>query len=133
MSLAQTIMSDYQVIRSHGETSLSPRDTRDIHRVQRAWLADQLSNPFSGKTVVVTHHLPHPSSVHEKYRGDALNPCFASNLSVLVGPPAILWLHGHTHESMDYAVGGTRVVCNPRGYLPDEPNPNFKPDLVIEI
>ncbi len=133
MSLAQTMMSDYQVIRSNDETPLSPRVTRDIHRVQRAWLANELNKPFSGGTVVVTHHLPHPSSVHEKYRGDALNPCFASDLSVLVGPPATLWLHGHTHESMDYEVGGTRVVCNPRGYLPHEPNPNFNPELVVEI
>lgn len=34
---------------------------------------------------------------------------------------ADLWLHGHTHESFDYTLGGgkgrnTRVLCNPRGY-----------------
>jgi hypothetical protein len=28
-----------------------------------------------------------------------------------------LWTHGHTHESFDYMIGTTRVVCNPRGYI----------------
>ena len=26
-------------------------------------------------------------------------------------------IHGHTHNSFDYSVKGTRVVCNPRGYV----------------
>ena len=28
-------------------------------------------------------------------------------------------MHGHTHDSFDYVVPGsrTRVVCNPRGYV----------------
>jgi Icc-related predicted phosphoesterase len=133
MSLAQSMMSDYQVIRSSDKAALTPWETRDIHRVQRAWLSNEVTKPFSGKTVVVTHHLPLPLSIHEKYRGDALNPCFASDLSALVRAPVDLWVHGHTHESMDYEISGTRVVCNPRGYLPEDPNHNFEPGLLVEI
>jgi hypothetical protein len=29
-------------------------------------------------------------------------------------------------------VNGTRIVCNPRGYLPIEPNPAFDPRFVVE-
>jgi Icc-related predicted phosphoesterase len=47
--------------------------------------------------------------------------------------PVALWIHGHTHESMDYTLAGTRVVCNPRGYLPDEPNPGFEAGFVVEL
>jgi len=32
-------------------------------------------------------------------------------------PQIKLWIHGHTHESFDYMVGDTRIVCNPRGYI----------------
>ena len=32
-----------------------------------------------------------------------------------------------------YVVNGARVVCNPRGYLPIEPNAAFDPNLVVEI
>jgi pyruvate carboxylase len=48
-------------------------------------------------------------------------PAFASDLAALVREPVKLWIHGHTHESMDYELNGTRVVCNPRGYLPQQP------------
>lgn len=44
-----------------------------------------------------------------------------------------LWVHGHMHNSVDYRVGATRVVTNPRGYAGHEINPNFNPQLVIEI
>jgi hypothetical protein len=133
MALGQSMMADYQVIRWKDTGPLAPEETRGIHKLQVAWLTSKLSKPFAGSTVVITHHLPHLDSVHPKYRGDLLNPCFASDLSALLRPPVKLWIHGHTHESMDYEVGGTRVVCNPRGYLPQEPNKRFNPKLVVEI
>lgn len=133
MRIARAAMTDYRVIRTTGAGVLSPSDTRTIHDAQVAWLTMELSRPFSGATVVVTHHLPHPNSVHRKYAGHLLNPCFASDLSALMGDPVKLWIHGHTHESMDYVIKGTRVVCNPRGYLPVEPNELFDATLVVDI
>jgi hypothetical protein len=46
-----------------------------------------------------------------------------------------LWIHGHTHDSFDYRLNGTRVLCNPRGYARDgvNENPMFDPQLVIEV
>jgi hypothetical protein len=48
---------------------------------------------------------------------------------------AVLWIHGHMHHSVDYDVRGTRVVCNPRGYLTDgrNENPRFDADFTIEL
>mgnify|MGYP000882269726 CR=1 FL=1 len=45
-----------------------------------------------------------------------------------------LWIHGHTHDSFDYLVKGTRVLCNPRGYVKEEVNENraFDPDLIVD-
>ena len=83
--------------------------------------------------VVVTHHLPHPACVSPRFRGSALNRFFvaedASPLVELGG--ASVWIHGHTHDSVDVRVGETRVVCNPRGY-PDERTPRFDPEFVVE-
>lgn len=42
-------------------------------------------------------------------------------------------IHGHTHESFDYLVNGTRVMCNPRGYAPTELNPAFDPGLTVDV
>jgi hypothetical protein len=59
--------------------------------------------------------------VQNKCGGDLLNPAFAADRSGLVREPVKPWIHGHTHESMDYQLNGTRVLRNPRGYLPQQP------------
>lgn len=83
----------------------------------KAWLKEELSQPFAGKTVVVTHHAPSLQSIHPQWEGHAWNPCFSSDLECLMGSHVSLWVHGHTHDSFDYKVNHqTRVVCNPRGY-----------------
>jgi predicted phosphodiesterase len=132
MNDAMRGMNDFRVIR-HSDTKLfRPEHARGIHLAQAKWLEGRFVEVFNGPTVVVTHYLPLRQSIHAKYEGDPLNPAFASDLTRLVGPPVTLWIHGHTHESFDYVVNGTRVVCNPRGYLPMEPNFAFDPGLIIE-
>lgn len=87
---------------------------------------------------VVTHHGPSLQSVHHpRYKEGqfaALNGAYCSDLEddiIDAGPD--VWVHGHVHDSFDYRVEGTRVVCNPRGYFSVEENPNFDPRLVIEL
>ncbi|HHJ15617.1 MAG TPA: hypothetical protein ENJ80_02855 [Gammaproteobacteria bacterium] len=93
-----------------------------------------LAEPFDGQTVVVTHHAPSSQSVHPRYARDLLTRAFASNLEhLMAGDRAAAWVHGHMHESFDYKVHGTRVVCNPRGYAPEALNPDFRPDWIIGI
>jgi Icc-related predicted phosphoesterase len=86
--------------------------------------------------VVVTHHAPSRSSIHPRFAGSLLNACFVSDLEALAdGDKVRLWVHGHTHDSFDYQLNGTRVVCNPRGYARDGVNENarFDPDFCVEI
>ena len=83
--------------------------------------------------MVVTHHAPSPRSIAPRFSGDTLNPAFASDLTDLMGSGVQLWVHGHMHQSHDYIERGTRVICNPRGYLPLEPNPDFDPILIVEV
>lgn len=132
MAMAQQIMVDYRAIRL-GQRLLQPADTRELHAATVAWLERALGTRHSGPTVVVTHHLPHRGSVHPRFAGSPVNPAFASDLARLVRRPADLWIHGHTHESMDYRCNGTRVVCNPRGYVSYDLNHAFDPGLVIEV
>jgi Predicted phosphoesterases, related to the Icc protein len=131
---AQKAMNDYKYIkyRKLPFEKLQPQHTMMRHSQSVSFLQAALSMPFEGKTVVVTHHAPHPWSIHERYRHDLLSAAFCSDLSELIETyqPA-LWIHGHTHNSFDYSVGETRVVCNPKGYGGE--NPEFDPGLVIEI
>ncbi len=100
------------------------------------WLEEQLTEPFSGKTVVITHHAPSPKSIHPRFADSLFNACFVSDAEQLIdGKRASLWIHGHTHDSFDYVVNGTRIVCNARGYAMEgvNENPKFDPALVIEV
>jgi len=130
--IAYRQLTDFRLIRYRGGF-IDPSAWRALHRDSRTWLADQLSIPFGGSTVVVTHHLPHERSVHADFEGHPLNPTFVSHMPELVCPPVDLWIHGHTHCSMDYVVSGTRVICNPRGYAPTDLNKEFDPALMIDV
>lgn len=114
----------------------TPSDAASLFRRHAAWLADELAKPHDGPTVVITHHAPSPSSVHPRFAGSPLNACFVSDAEYLLGGDrAQLWIHGHTHDSFDYVLKGTRVVCNPRGYARDGVNENagFDPDFMVQV
>jgi hypothetical protein len=86
--------------------------------------------------VVITHHAPSRNSVHPRFACSPLSACFVSNAERLLdGSRVQLWIHGHTHDSFDYRVNGTRVICNPRGYAKDgvNENPRFDPDLTVDV
>ncbi len=130
---AQYQMTDFAVI-GHEGRCFTPRDALQLHTASREWLASMLAQPFSGKTVVVTHHAPSSRSIARRYEDSLLSPSFASNLESLMGEDrATLWIHGHVHDSFDYVVDGTRVVCNPRGYAPHALNRDFVADKVVRF
>jgi predicted phosphodiesterase len=130
----QRCLNDFRLIHEGRLGHFSPSRSIELHEQSLAWLKKKLAQPFSGKTVVVTHHLPSNLSVVERFKDSMLSACFASNLDDLFGKMD-LWVHGHTHDCLDYIANGTRVVCNPRGYVTyrGAENFDFNPKLVIEI
>ena len=74
--------------------------------------------------------------MHPRFADSLLNASFVSDAKHLIdGSRARLWIHRHTHDSFDYVLNGTRVVCNPRGYARDGVNENrrFDANFSIEI
>lgn len=133
MQRARLCMNDFALIRMDGRP-FTPGDSIALHEASRSWLVEKLAEPFDGRTVVVTHHAPSARSVPPRFATDVLTPAFASNLGALLdGTRVALWIHGHMHDPVDYAVNGTRVICNPRGY-PGEPSGRFfKPGLCVAV
>ncbi len=134
MAEGKLYLNDFRLIRERFRT-FSPARSAQLHKTSRAWLTKKLQQPFPGKTVVITHHLPSARSVAERYQSSLTSACFASHLDELMGTSA-LWIHGHTHDSFDYVLHGTRVVCNPRGYCRNPANPEnreFNPTLVVGV
>ena len=138
MSIARRGMNDYFNCCYNGDGNfLKPEDTLEEHNKSVEFLIEELSKPWDGKTIVLTHHCPHPKSIHAKYQNDRLNPAFTSDLSFIIEKlEPDYWIHGHTHASFDYMIEKTRIICNPLGYvskLGNMENPEFNPGLVIDV
>ncbi|MGK5025110.1 metallophosphoesterase [Janthinobacterium sp. RB2R34] len=137
LNAAQAYMPDYQHISTGGNTPrlLCAQDTAALHARHRAWLSEQLAQPFDGPTVVITHMAPSMHSVEQRYATNLGSPAFASRLDELVAQ-ADLWVHGHMHASLDYRIKACRVVCNPCGYQRFDGTPEnqqFNPGMIIEL
>lgn len=138
MQEAQRFLRDFRRIRTGEgpEELFTPAASTQLFQRHAAWLEAKLAEPHAGSTVVITHHAPSRNSIHPRFAGSLLNACFVSGAERLIdGARTRLWIHGHTHDSFDYVVNGTRVLCNPRGYAKDgvNENPLFDANLLVEI
>ena len=141
---ASRSMNDYHLIRRpasnpYSTVRLQPEDTITRHRQHVEFLERNLREirqreGANAKIVVVTHQAPSWQSVGDAYKGSALNPAYASNLEplMLTYRPQV-WVHGHMHDSKDYMIEATRVICNPLGYHAQCINKKFNPHLVVEV
>ena len=138
VDIALRLMRDFQRIhvdQDHTEL-FTPSHCAASFARDAAWLAGKLAQSHDGPTVVITHHAPSPRSIHPRFAGSPLNACFVSDAQYLLdGGRAQLWVHGHTHDTFDYLVNGTRVVCNPRGYARDGVNENasFDANFTVDV
>lgn len=117
-------MRDYKVV-----TNLTPW-VYDEARLDAAFLETHVD----AGDVVVTHLLPSMRCVVPRYRNLATNHFFVREMDDLIRrqKPA-LWIHGHTHEGVDVAIGRTRIVCNPFGYPGERQDTPFDPGFEVEI
>ncbi|MBP0017634.1 MAG: metallophosphoesterase family protein [Cyanobacteria bacterium SBLK] len=127
-------MNDYRKIRVSPQYSrLRSRDTAMIHQKSFAWLQANFTRIATSKTVAITHHAPSKKSIPSRDLQNLLTAAYASDLDeAIVKSNVNLWVHGHLHHSVDYYIGNTRIISNPRGY-PQKFNPKFDPGLIVEI
>lgn len=117
-------MNDFRLIKGFAEK------VYDRNTAARKYLE---SNVRLGD-VVVTHHSPCIKSSHPRYANDPLNNFYVCDMThVMYGNKPAIWAHGHTHDSYDYMIDETRVVCNPFGYFRYQENHGFDPGVMIEV
>ena len=117
-------MNDFHVVSKLDEDgnnigTLRPEHVYDEHVASMDLLQQFLDLNKDKKVIVMTHMAPSSKSSHPRHGvGNPLNFHYYSELSdfVLNNPQIKVWVHGHTHDSHDYMIGETRVICNPRGY-----------------
>lgn len=88
--------------------------------------------------IVATHHFPTSESIEPRWAGESTNVFFCAFLENWLGYKVSklpkLFLHGHTHNPMDYVSKfGFRVYCNPLGYPNENANNDFWDRLLIEV
>ena len=138
VNYSKTMMNDYRLIRvMPGYRRLDTSDVIGFHNESFKWLSEKVEEYKDKKIVVVTHNGPSIKSCLPKYKNDPLTASFVSNLESFIENNNIhTWIHGHIHNSADYMIGNTRIICNPRGYCRDfdeNENIKFKYDLVVEV
>jgi predicted phosphodiesterase len=138
INCSKSMMNDYKLIRvMPGYRYLDTSDVIDFHEESFEWLNKKVKEHCDKKIVIVTHNGPSIKSCLPIYKNDLLTASFVSNLEGFIKKSNIsLWIHGHTHNSADYMVGDTRIICNPRGYYRDfdtNENVGFKYDLTIKV
>jgi hypothetical protein len=136
-----SFMNDYKVITYHypqynAYHKMRPMDTVKMHHESKRYIEETVKNNPDKPVVVITHMAPTFESVNWKFKGEGLtNGAYCSDLSDLILDNTNIkaWVHGHVHDPVDYMVGNTRVLCNPRGYLPWEQDNGFVPGLYFEV
>lgn len=138
---AQQNMRDYKRIRTGPndepyQRKLKPTDTIAAHYRAKEYIFPEITKQkdAGNKVVVITHHAPSYMSVADHYKGRVENGAYVTELgNDICDLEPELWVHGHTHYSFDYMIHKTRVVCNPRGYAPDDLNDDFIDTLILEV
>lgn len=83
--------------------------------------------------VVFSHHCPTFLNYPPKYKGDALNEAFATELYDFIETSNIsFWAYGHHHcNTPDFLIGSTLMVTNQLGYVQYRENQFFQTDKVM--
>lgn len=95
-----------------------------------------LRETVSVNDVVVTHHLPTRQSISKNFENSENNDFFICPMDDLLNErKPKLWVHGHTHDSFDYIHqnSGTRIVCNPFGYVGVVLNLDYVEPKIVEV
>lgn len=110
-----------------------PKDALAIHLNELNWLEKQLEVNHQGKTVVVTHHGPHPICQHPAFPVSEMSGAFHSDLGALIEKNDIdVWVYGHTHANLDRIIFDTRIISNQAGY-PGENVGSFDAGFLVDL
>ena len=135
--LIRAALNDYRAIKSREpeKICISVEDTNSLHKQSLDFIITELEKPFSGKIVVMTHHLPSFSTITLDRRFSSLREAFCSNLDDLIEayPQIALWVCGHSHDFSMMKLHNTTIVRNPLGYVARAEHSDFRRDFSFEI
>lgn len=131
---ATEFMNDHRLISYERQRLFTTGDAFELNVKARGHLKLALQNHPGKKWIVMTHHTPSMKSCHKRWGDSESNYAFHNTMldDFIVSQSNIkFWVHGHTHDSMNYKLGKCKVLCNPKGYG-GENCVNFDPNKSFE-
>lgn len=124
--MVSAYMQDYRAIRTAPKTRFSIDDMLACHARDKAAIVSVLREPYSGPTIVMTHHLPvrqliSPARTIGGHEKRAMTNGFACDLwDEIRAFDIYTWIWGHSHEGQNWTGEGEHgpinFCTNQRGY-----------------
>lgn len=129
-------LNDYRLIKVGADYHLlRPEYLLALHYKLKKQLFEDIDKfaELGYTVVVVTHHHPSLQGIALAYRNDPLNAAYVSDLeNEVLSHKIAYWICGHCHTTMEYSIGDTKVICNPKGYPHDCGN-GFNPLKTLNV
>lgn len=126
---AQRVITDFGTIRTDFGTFIKSEDMIAWNSEAKKFIKEKTETDLP--CVVVTHFCPHSGCIDKQFEGNEHNAYYTCDCSSLMHAPIRLWVHGHTHCSVDFIENGVRILANPRGYYSE--NRRFNHKLLVQI
>jgi predicted phosphohydrolase len=127
-------MSDFKVIRYNGKR-FTTKQFNQLHEESLSFIKQAQGRHTTGKSLIVTHHVPTFLNYPSYYKGSILNEAFAVELFDFIendGPD--YWIFGHHHyNAPEFKIGKTTLLTNQLGYVEHNEHQLFKQNLTISV
>jgi predicted phosphodiesterase len=91
------------------------------------------------KYVIITHHQPSQSLIHEKYKTAKMSPynqwfyCDMDEFIKQNNHKILAWIYGHTHTPLTTYMYNVPMCCNPIGYPNENPINDYTKNITLSI
>lgn len=127
-------MMDFKLINDKGNP-LTAGLFNQLHGECMNFLKRELSEKFTGKTIVFTHYVPTLKYYPEPYKDNILTAAFAVELSDWITTTGVdYWVYGHHHfNAREFKIGNAVMLTNQLGYVMWNEQYGFQPDKYIRV
>jgi len=122
--LYHSYMNDFSQIKNFA------RDVYDRNAESKKYLN---SNLAAGDFLLI-HYFPSEKCILPRWKRNNLNRFFLSDIEKLIlDEQPVITHYGHGHDSNEFILGESKMICNPFGYHGYEVNKSFDYNKIVEL
>ena len=93
--IVSCMMMDYRKIKEFNVSTCCSLHNEAIRKLKEA-----LDTYPEKRFIIISHHLPSYSLIHPRFINSGLNSAFASDIDIAKDSRIVVWIAGHTHETI---------------------------------